>query len=292
MKCGFQGAAKLFMALALVFVFFGCGALMRSATRPVMDNLSKSVMKQRDLELVRLGAPAYLIMIDGFLEGSPESVYLLSSAAKLYGAYGSAFALGRDEEQARLMTAKAKEYAFKAASLENDAFARLHSAPPVEFEAVLPTFEKGDEALLLLVINSWAGYIRARPGKWEDIADLPKIEALTKRLLELDETHYYGAAHLVMGTIRTLLPPSLGGKPEEAREHFQRAMEISGGDFLQTQVAYASRYARGVYDRELHDRLLEQVMDTPVDKIPELTLLNALAKREAARLLESADEYF
>ncbi len=292
MNLGFRGFFVFLSGLALVLVLSGCGSLMRSATKPIMDNMSKSVMKQRDLELVRMGAPAYLIMIDGFLEGSPDSVYLLSSAAKLYGAYGSAFALGRDDEQARLMTAKAKEYAFKAASLENETFARLHAAPPMEFQAVPAAFEKGDEALLLLVINSWAGYIRARPGSWEDIADLPKIEALTERLLELDETHYYGAGHLIMGTIRTLLPPSLGGKPDEARVHFQRAMEISGGVFLQTQVAYASRYARTVYDRELHDRLLREVMETPVDAVPELTLLNALAKREAAKLIESADEYF
>lgn len=57
------------------------------------------------------------------------------------------------------------------------------------------------------------------------------------------------------------------------------------------KVLYAKNYARGIFDRELHDRLLNEVLAAdPVYK--GWTLSNVLARREAEGLLKSADEYF
>ena len=56
-------------------------------------------------------------------------------------------------------------------------------------------------------------------------------------------------------------------------------------------VEYARNCARLLYDRELHDRLLEEVIDAPADQ-PGLTLFNNRAKTEARELLSTADEYF
>ena len=79
--------------------------------------------------------------------------------------------------------------------------------------------------------------------------------------------------------------------PEEARAHFERAIEISGGRDLSMKVEYARGYARTLYERELHDRLLTEVMEAdPV--APRLTLTNTVAQREARTLLDSADDYF
>ena len=59
-------------------------------------------------------------------------------------------------------------------------------------------------------------------------------------------------------------------------------------DFL---VRYARHYARLVFDRPLHDRLLQQVMAAQTAR-PGLTLSNTLAKEQARRLLAEADGYF
>jgi hypothetical protein len=251
-----------------------------------------SSMKQNDLELVRLGAPSYLLLIDGLAEGNPEDVETLTAAARLYSSYGAAFVSGNDPERARLMSQKARDYAFQAMSLRNKTFAELYDKPFEEFAPVPPSMKKGDEDLLLLVVSTWAAYIEAHKEDWDVLVDLAKIDALTQRLLELDETHYYGFGHLIMGVLKTLAPPALGGKPEEARMHFERAIEISKGNFLQAHVLYAERYARLVYDRPLHDRLLNHVVETPADTVPELTLINTVAKRRASELLAGADDYF
>jgi hypothetical protein len=83
----------------------------------------------------------------------------------------------------------------------------------------------------------------------------------------------------------------MGGKPEEGRRQFEKAIAISGGDDLMAKVEYARRYARMVFNRELHDRLLREVLAAdPVQ--PGLTLGNVLAQRQARELLESAADYF
>jgi hypothetical protein len=87
------------------------------------------------------------------------------------------------------------------------------------------------------------------------------------------------------------LPATLGGKPEQGRAHFDRAVEITQGRDLLVKVEYARRYARIVYDRTLHDRLLNEVLAAPTEA-PGLTLSNTLAQRAARELLKSADDYF
>jgi hypothetical protein len=56
-------------------------------------------------------------------------------------------------------------------------------------------------------------------------------------------------------------------------------------------VEFARNYARMLYDRELHDRLLNEVMVADVQQ-PDQTLFNIIAKQEAVELLASADDYF
>jgi hypothetical protein len=56
-------------------------------------------------------------------------------------------------------------------------------------------------------------------------------------------------------------------------------------------VLYAQKYARLVFDRELHDRLLREALSADVEH-PGLTLANTLAQQQARTLLETSAEYF
>jgi hypothetical protein len=138
---------------------------------------------------------------------------------------------------------------------------------------------------------SWLSQLDATSEDWTAVAELPWVEAVLERALALDETYEDGALHGYLGVLNSLRPPALGGKPDVAREHFERAIELSGGRDLSIKVEYARRYARLVFDQELHDRLLTDVLDAPVDA-PGKTLFNVLARREAETLLASSKEYF
>ena len=57
------------------------------------------------------------------------------------------------------------------------------------------------------------------------------------------------------------------------------------------KVFYAESYARMIFDRELHDRLLTEVLSAD-PQAPGLTLMNTIAQEQARALMESADDYF
>jgi hypothetical protein len=124
------------------------------------------------------------------------------------------------------------------------------------------------------------------------LAELPKVILLMEWVLKTDETFQFGSPHLFLGVYHAALPPALGGQPEAARRHFERAIEISQGKSLMPRVLMARYYARQIFDRQLYVALLEQVLALPVDPVPELTLQNVAAQKQARQLLEETDEFF
>ena len=47
------------------------------------------------------------------------------------------------------------------------------------------------------------------------------------RIAEVDETHDNAGPRLYLGVMETLAPPSMGGRPEVGRAHFERAIELA-----------------------------------------------------------------
>ena len=78
----------------------------------------------------------------------------------------------------------------------------------------------------------------------------------------------------------------IGGDPKRSRIHFERALEISKRSYLIVQTTYAETYCRMTFNQELHDALLQEVIDFPLEKAPSQTLVNQIAKRKAKQLLE------
>jgi hypothetical protein len=138
----------------------------------------------------------------------------------------------------------------------------------------------------------WGSWIRLNLGSMAAIAELPRVEALMKRVLVLDEQFYYGGPHLFMGIWFASRPKIAGGDLAQAKHHFNKALAFSQNQFLMTQVYYADQYARKAFDKDLFVATLEKVLETPADSIPELTLLNTVAHKRAKEMLKQVDEYF
>lgn len=267
----------------------GCASLMSSAASGLADNLSAAVLNQDDPETVRVGAPAYLLLLDSFLEGSPEDPDLLAAAANLYATYGSVFA--GDPIRAARLTERAHRYSTKAMCNSYAAACNWDGMPFEAYEATLGGLsERHDDVVFSHGLASLA-YIRTHSSDYSAIAMLPYSQALLERYLEINDGSDDAAIHTYLGILGTLLPASLGGDPEQGREHFERAIKLSSGRDLGAMVEFAEGYARLLYDRELHDELLNKVMAAdPIE--PGYTLPNVLAQERAAELLASADDYF
>ena len=95
-----------------------------------------------------------------------------------------------------------------------------------------------------------------------------------------------------MGIWFSSRPKGFGGDLKKAQDHFLKALELGRGKFLMTYVYYANYYARKAMDRDLFTSALQKVQNTPADVVPDLTLLNTVAKKKADELLTRADEYF
>ena len=275
--------------LVLSSCLSGCASIASKAADRFADNLTTAILDQADPEIVRDGAPAYLLLIDSLLAGSPESPGLLGASAVLYSAYAVLFA--EEPERAQRLSTHARGQGEHALCVVEPRTCGLSGKTYEEQTALLDQLDAGAVPSLYAYSISSLAWLRAHRDDWSALAALPNVEAALMRVHELDPEYEAGNVQLYLGILNTLRPEALGGKPEVGREHFERAIELSGGRDLSAKVELARSYARLVYDRELHDRVLNEVLQAdPV--APGLTLLNVLAQRDARALLASADDYF
>ena len=253
------------------------------------DNLSTAITNNDDLATVKAGAPAYLLMLDSFIEGDPEDPNMQISAAKLYGSYASVFV--KDEARAKRLTQKSLNFAMRANCLSAKSRCNLKTIEFKKFEKIIEQFEKEDINLLFTLGSSWAGWIQSRGGDWNAAADLGRITKIMTHALKLDEKYNSGQIHLYLGVLNTILPPSLGGKPKIGKQHFEKAIKFSNNKNLMAKVIYAEKYARLMFDQELHDKLLNDVLKSE-PRSRGFTLTNMLAHEQAKELLASGKDYF
>ena len=267
----------------------GCVSVVTTLSSGFTESLGNSILDSQDLQMVQDGAPAYLLLMDGLLAQNPDNPTLLLQSSRLKSAYTAAFVT--DAQRAQLLADQAFRDAGRAVCVSLKDACGLRTREYEAYERWLDARRPKDIELLYQLGSSWAGWIQANSDDFAAIAELGRVKALMQRIAELDETYDYGGPHLYLGVFETLAPPALGGRPEVGRVHFEKAIEISHGRYLMTKVMFADQYARLVFDRELHDALLSEVLQAdPAD--PGLTLINTVAQRRARQLLDSADEYF
>lgn len=279
----------LSLASLAVLLLSGCATVVATAGGGMAANLNTAILNQDDPALVRDGAPAYLLMLDSFVEGSPDNVTALSAAAQLYSAYGVVFV--DDPVRARKLTKRARSYGQRALCAAKKPACGIWELNFDEFTTRLGVLGHKELEALYTFGLSWIAYIQAHSDDWSALAKLPQAQATLLRIQEIDNLYEQANIEHFLAVLDTIRPPALGGDFESGLNHFERAMSLSGGYDLSVLVDFARYYARTLYDRELHDQLLNEVLAAdPVQT--GYTLFNTLAQVEAQALLDSADEYF
>ncbi|MDB5104260.1 MAG: hypothetical protein JWP91_1949 [Fibrobacteres bacterium] len=115
-----------------------------------------------------------------------------------------------------------------------------------------------------------------------------RVVALTNRLLEMDDTFYYGGPHRIAGAIPTRLP---NGDLKEAKAHFEKAIALAPG-FLGNRLAYADFYATRAGDKRLFLEQLAQVTAARADSLPEIGPENRFAQEMAKAMAAKASTLF
>lgn len=280
-------------AIISVTLLSGCACLMKMGVNrlaPTFEKFGQTAQKGNDPELLRIGAPSNLLMLDGLIEISPENPKLLTAAAQAYCAYAQAFVEDEDVERAARIYLKGRDYGMRVLKSSISFRKKLESGERIE-EAVKVLGKKYIPAIFWTG-TCWAGWLNLSKRDPKALLDVPSIKGLMERVYQLDDTYYYGAPHLFFGVYYAGLPTIAGGGAEKSKVEFEKAIEITGGKNLLPYVMYAQSYATLVQERELFESLLNKVLESPSDAVPEMTLVNEVAKKRAAKLLKEADKYF
>jgi len=283
----------IFFCLCLLFLLSAClpnKKLTVGATATLLDGVATASSRQPDLRILREGMPAYLMLIDGMIEALPDNERLLMAGAQSYSSFASLFVEDQDRDYANLLYARGRRYALR--SLEVRGFRDPLQRPFDDFKGGLKRFGKRDVPILFWTATCWANWIRLNLDSMEALSELPRVEGMMRRVLELDEGFYYGGPHLFMGIWYAARPKIAGGDLKKAQEHFLKALDLGQKKFLMAYVYYASYYARKMADKELFISTLQKVLETPADTSPDLILVNTVAKKQAKELLSHVEEYF
>jgi hypothetical protein len=289
----FSNWASVFLLLFLLSFSSACfpGKKMAVVSAgSLLEEVAKASSRQSDLKVIREGMPAYLMLMDGMIEAWPENEQLLIAAAQGYSSFASAFIEEEDKEHAKALYGKARQYALR--SLERRGLKDPIEIPLDDFKTQLKSFGKKDVPSIFWTATCWASWISLNLDSMEAMAQLPRVELMMKRVLQVDEGFYYGGPHLFMGILFASRPKSFGGDLKKSQDHFLRAFDLGKGKFLMAYVYYANFYARQAMDKGLFISTLQRVLETSLDVSPDLTLLNTVAKKRAKELLTHVEEYF
>jgi len=293
---------KRFLILALaVLLSAGC-SVKRMAANAVGDALSDGGgvwMSDNDPELIKEALPFGLKTNESLLEITPENVNLLQATAQGFAAY--AFLLkekadrveGSSLQDARLLRVRSaklfvrgRDYALRGLEVRHAGFAE---GLKTDRAAALERTGKKDTDLLYWAGAAWAGALSVDKDNLQLIAEFPTAGALVRRVIELDDAYGEGSAHEFFIAYEAGRP---GGSLEEARRHYERALELSGGERASVYLALAESVSVSEQNVKEFRAMLDQALAIDPDEKPEIRLLNIIAQERAEWLETQIPELF
>lgn len=286
---------KTFLPLLLIaplFLFGGCVTQIAVSTvGGIVDNGFDAITQEQDLEFAAQALPGNLKLLEVMLKNDPENKRLLRLLAEGYNSYALGFVEDTDPVRARVFYLRATDYA--TTLLRQDAqMAKALDGSVDDLIAELGRRGPDDVPGIFWTAFGMGSYMYLSLDNPDAIALLPKAEAMMAFVARVDSSFYYAGADMFLGTLYGSRPRMMGGDPDRARAHFERALRINGGTFLMTQVYYARSYAVQTLNEELFDHLLDTVDKTSLETLPRFRLGNAIAKRKAELLKAKKADLF
>ncbi len=288
----------------MIAVLAGGCSVKNMAVNALADQLSSStggaLSSDEDLELVGDAVPFALKLMEILHAQAPEHVGLHRALASGFVQYGMVWAqfpaeqLKYDDfdayqaglERARKLYLRAHGYAMGGLDLEHPGFSELL---PVDADAALAETTADDVPLLYWAGASWLAAISLSRETPEMIGQLPLAARLIHRCQELDEDWDRGAIHELLISLEPSMP--LPGGRERALEHYERAVELSGGLKASPHVTVSALFVKS-QERDRFIEVLNRALAVDVDASEGDRLANVYAQRKARFLLDHLDDLF
>ncbi len=255
-----------------------------------------------DPELVRDALPFGLKTMESLLLTVPKHRGLLLTTCKGFTEYAAAFvqmeadriepgdyaAANEMRERALKLYLRGRDYGLRGLALRNRGIGTQLQLDPKVAAARIGV---KDVPMLYWTAAAWGSAISLGKDRADLLADLPAVRALVERGLVLDEGYDGGAIHEAM-IILEALPPAMGGSPDSARLHFERAVALSKGARASPYVTMAQSVSVLTQNRAEFDRLLHQALAVDPDRDPTQRLATLVLQRRARMLLQREDDLF
>lgn len=298
----------IFVLLLLPMLLGGCSLTKLTVGRTVIvySQAGAALQREADLTLIEASVRGNLKTFEGMLEIVPENPTLLIMTSRAFSSYAGFIEdkmedaeIAGDSPTAAELRARAidyygrsRRYALKVLAQSNKSFTQAPTVENSVFESALRKLKKKQVEPLFWASYAWARGISLQKDDAMQVIDLPRVEMMMRRVLELDETFYYGGAHLFFTVYYGDRSPAIGGEPEKAIEHIKHVDRINQERFLLSKFYLARYYAYPKQDAALYKQALQEVLDAPMDVYPGHEAATAIAKSRAKRWLAQADMLF
>lgn len=264
--------------------------VIRQSSR-LLDYGALALYEESDLKLAEQALASNIILLEGMVKGDPGNMKLVVLTSQALAGYALGFAEDTSPERARIFYLRARDLGMTILK-QDRRFAAALDGPVENLQQAMQNFGKADVPLLFWTGFSWAGWVNLSLDDPQSFADLPKIQIIMQRVLDLDQNYFNGATLLYFGSVWGVKPKLFGGDPEKAREFFEKNLQVTKGTFLLSYIYYVRYYAVKTLNEELFDQLIDKVMSASIDVLPEYRLLNAIAKEKAKELLSRKADMF
>jgi len=296
----FTGALSLGLLLCS-----GC-SIKRTAVNLVGDALAgggTTFTSDDDPELVGQAVPFSLKLMETLLAESPRHEGLLLATASGFTQYAyvwvqqeSDFIKERDLDRSRELQARAKrlylrarEYGLRGLEVRHRGLRMKLDASP---STALAKTRAKDVPLLYWTAAAWAAAIGADKTDALLMADLPKIDAMIRRVAELEPDYDNGAVYSLLISYEMIRQGQEGDPVERATASYHKALELSGGKQAGPHVAFAESVCISTDRREDFLKALDAALAIDADAHPELRLANLVTQKRARWLKAHVDDYF
>jgi hypothetical protein len=277
----------------IVWLAVGCspGKIVVRGTQTILDSGVVAMNQETDLEIAEQAMPANLKLLEGMIIEDPENTQLRLFAAEGFYGYTFGFVELQDSQRARKLYRRCYEHA-RVALQQSGVTLDPETSSPADFEKAVARADKDAVPAMFWAASCLANWVNLNRTSPAGIAELASAATLMERVMTLDETFYHGGPHLFFGVYYGGRSPMFGGNFQLAEEHFRRAREINHGKLLVVDVLQAEYLDRQRLDREAFHRHLTHVIEAPDNLAPDMALMNAVAKQQAAQLIKREDTWF
>jgi len=305
------GAGAIAILALMSLLGAGCTHLVTSQGASLMLRISPAIESEEDPIIAEAATLSNLKIVDGLLLLSPENETLLMTTTKAFASYATAFVEPplslRDDyfsedylfikRRLQGLYRRSRDLGLRWIDVRRPELASLLRARAKnewtdELPQVLGRARLDDVPALFWTAQAWGLLIRADDENLLELANMAKVEAMMRRVYELDPDYNFGSVHLFYALTNTTLGEGLGADLDAARQHFEAAIAVTDGRFLPPRFFYARDYCRAIHNQECFESGLEEIAEADLNIFPEQRLANTLATLWARQWLARSGDLF